>query len=202
MDDLQQRDFRGFQQEEQLWQWEDRLLKERLKELLHAFQFMENGWRMQRNHSANIQMGMKPGALWLEKIACLSPECFKKRVTQVKVAVHTVTEWSGSEGTSGSIRPSPCPSRTPRARCQSHSRFWRSSRRRLHSMCQCFLMFRRNFLCSSLCPLPLSLPVGTTEKSLTPSSLHPSFRYLLTSVRFPWASFSRGWADCTWSLYQ
>jgi len=33
-----------------------------------------------------------------------------------------------------------------------------------------FLMFRRNFLCFSLCPLPLVLSLGTTEKSLAPSS--------------------------------
>jgi len=32
------------------------------------------------------------------------------------------------------------------------------------------LMFRRNFLCFSLCPLPLVLSLGTTEKSLSPSS--------------------------------
>ena len=31
-------------------------------------------------------------------------------------------------------------------------------------------MFRRNFLCLSLCPLPLVLSLGTTEKSLAPSS--------------------------------
>jgi len=33
-----------------------------------------------------------------------------------------------------------------------------------------FLMFRRNFLCLSLCPLPLVLSLGTTEQSLAPSS--------------------------------
>ena len=33
-----------------------------------------------------------------------------------------------------------------------------------------FLMFRRNFLSLSLCPLPLVLSLGTTEKSLAPSS--------------------------------
>jgi len=56
-------------------------------------------------------------------------------------------------------------------------------RRRIHnlpgSLFQCsvtlrgkkfFLMFRRNFLCFSLCPLPLVLSLGTTEKSLAPSS--------------------------------
>ena len=33
-----------------------------------------------------------------------------------------------------------------------------------------FLMFSWNFLCSSLCPLPLVLALGTTAKSLAPSS--------------------------------
>ena len=41
-----------------------------------------------------------------------------------------------------------------------------------------FLIFRRNFLCFSLCPLPLVLSLGTTEKSLAPSSWHPPCRYL------------------------
>jgi len=34
-----------------------------------------------------------------------------------------------------------------------------------------FLMFRGNFLCFSLCPLSLLLLLGTTEKSLAPSSI-------------------------------
>jgi len=33
-----------------------------------------------------------------------------------------------------------------------------------------FLMFRRNFLCFSLCPLPLVLLLDMTGKSLAPSS--------------------------------
>jgi len=33
-----------------------------------------------------------------------------------------------------------------------------------------FLMFRQNKLCFSLCPLPVVLLLGTTEKSLDPSS--------------------------------
>jgi len=43
-------------------------------------------------------------------------------------------------------------------------------------------MFRGNLSCLSLCPLPGSLPLGTTEKSLVSSSLHPPFRYLYTLV--------------------
>ena len=33
-----------------------------------------------------------------------------------------------------------------------------------------FFRFRWNFLCSSLCPLPLVLSLGTTEEILAPSS--------------------------------
>jgi len=52
-------------------------------------------------------------------------------------------------------------------------------RSRIRTLFQCsvtlrvkklFLMFRRNFLYFSLCPLPLVLSLGTTEKSLAPSS--------------------------------
>lgn len=39
-------------------------------------------------------------------------------------------------------------------------------------------MFKWNFLCSSLCPLPLFLSLGTTEKSLFPSSWHTPLKYL------------------------
>ena len=41
-----------------------------------------------------------------------------------------------------------------------------------------FLMFRRNFLCFSLCPLPLVLSLGTTGKNLAPSFWNPPCRYL------------------------
>jgi len=41
-----------------------------------------------------------------------------------------------------------------------------------------FLMFRGNLLCVSLCLLHLVLPLGTSEKSLAPSSLHPPFKHL------------------------
>jgi len=39
-----------------------------------------------------------------------------------------------------------------------------------------------NLLCFGFCPLTLVLSLGTTEKRLAPSSLHPPFRYLHTSV--------------------
>jgi len=45
-----------------------------------------------------------------------------------------------------------------------------------------FLMFSWNFLCFSLCPLPLVLSLGTTEKSLAPSpDTHPSDIYKVPS---------------------
>ena len=47
-----------------------------------------------------------------------------------------------------------------------------------HTAQKCFLVFRGNYLCSSLCLLPLVLALGTIEKSLAPSSWHPPFRYL------------------------
>ena len=40
-----------------------------------------------------------------------------------------------------------------------------------------------NLLCFSFCPLPLVLSLGTTEKSLAPSSLHFAFSYLYTLIR-------------------
>ena len=58
---------------------------------------------------------------------------------------------------------------------------------------KCFLMFRQSLLCFSLCPLPLVLSLGSTEKSLTPSSVHPSCRYLYTLMRYPWVCSSPGW---------
>ena len=41
---------------------------------------------------------------------------------------------------------------------------------------------------SGLCPLTLVLALGTTAKSLAPSSLHPPFRYLYTLIRSPQSS--------------
>ena len=38
---------------------------------------------------------------------------------------------------------------------------------------KCFLMLRWYLLCFGLSPLPLVPALGTTEKSLAPSSLHP-----------------------------
>ena len=47
----------------------------------------------------------------------------------------------------------------------------------------CYLVFRQNRLCSSLYPLPFVVALGTTEKSLSPSSLHFPFRYFYTLIR-------------------
>lgn len=47
------------------------------------------------------------------------------------------------------------------------------------------LVFSQNFLCSSLCPLPLILSLGTTDKSVAPSSWQPPFRYSHTINQIP-----------------
>lgn len=43
---------------------------------------------------------------------------------------------------------------------------------------KCFLIFRRNLLCSHLCPVPPVPAPGTTEKRLALSSLLPPLRHL------------------------
>lgn len=45
---------------------------------------------------------------------------------------------------------------------------------------KCFLTYKGNLLCFSLGPLFLVLSLGTTEKSLSPSYLLHSFKYLYT----------------------
>ena len=93
-----------------------------------------------------------------------------------------------------SSSPTPLPSRDSYSRLHRTLSRWvlnisreGDSTTSLGSLFQCsvtlrgknfFLMFRRNFLCLSLCPLPLVLSLGTTEKSLAPSSWHPPLRYL------------------------
>lgn len=69
-----------------------------------------------------------------------------------------------------------------------------------HIVKECFLIFRWNFLYASLCPLPLALSLDTTGKSLTPSSLHPLFKYLYTMIRSPWTFYSSGWTSLSQSL--
>ena len=64
---------------------------------------------------------------------------------------------------------------------------------------KCFLMLRGNLLCFSLCPLPLVLLPGSTEKSLALSPLHPPQRYLYMLISYPivlvsWTIASPDWA--------
>lgn len=54
-------------------------------------------------------------------------------------------------------------------------------------------LFREILLFSSLWPLPLALSLGTTGKSLSLSSLHPSFRNFCTLVRSPWLFLAPNW---------
>jgi len=49
----------------------------------------------------------------------------------------------------------------------------------------CYLVFRCIFLYFGLCPLPLVLSVGTTERSLALSSLHFPFKHLQALISFP-----------------
>lgn len=73
-----------------------------------------------------------------------------------------------------------------------------SLRRRLHTFSgqcvpllthcvaqKCFLMLRQNFSCCTLCPLPLVLALATIDKNWALSSLHPLFRYLLSTESSP-----------------
>ena len=112
---------------------------------------------------------------------------FAGDVALVNSAYHRITECSGLEVTSvGHPVQPPCRSRV------TYSRLHRNSSRRGLNISRegdsttspgnlfqgsvtlrgkkFFLMFRRNFLCFSLCPLPLVLSLGSTEKSLAPSS--------------------------------
>ena len=106
---------------------------------------------------------------------------------------HRITECQGLEGTSVGhpVQPSHR-SRVTYSRLQRTLSRWVQNISRegdsttsLGSLCQCsvtlkvkkfFLMFRQNFRCFSLCPLPLVLSQGTSEESLAPSSWHPPLR--------------------------
>ena len=92
---------------------------------------------------------------------------------------HRITESQNSRGWKGPLWVTQSRlHRTPSRRGWNISREGDSTAS-LGSLFQCsvtlrgkkfLLVFRRNFLCFSLCPLPLVLSLGTTEKSLAPSS--------------------------------
>lgn len=113
--------------------------------------------------------------------------CWSYQFWDISLLYHSIVEQQNSWGWKGLSSPSAPTSAqadTPRAGCSRPcpSGSWRSPWRKSDNLCQCsfshiaqksFLMFRGNFLCSSLYPLPLVLTLSTTEKSLAPSSLHP-----------------------------
>ena len=114
---------------------------------------------------------------------------------------HRITESQNGRGWKGPLVQPSCQSRV------TYSRLHRTFSRRvlnisrekdstipLGSPFQCsvtlrgkkfFLMFSWNFLCFNLCPLPLVLSLGTTGKSLAPSSWPPPCRYLEAFLRSP-----------------
>ena len=132
-------------------------------------------------------------------------EAFRNNIHQTRPVKTETLAWSATQSQNhrmfgigrdlygSSIQPS-CRSRV------TYSRLHRTLSRRvlnisregdsttsLSSLFQCsvtlrgkkfFLISSWNFLCFSLCPLPLVLSLGTTEKSLAPSSRHPPLRYL------------------------
>ena len=100
----------------------------------------------------------------------------------------------------GSSSPTPCRSRVTYSRLHRTLSRWvlnisreGDSTTSLGSLFQCsitlrgkkfFLMFRWNFLGFSLCPLPLVLSLGTTEKSLAPSWHYVTSYYLSNQIWF------------------
>ena len=107
---------------------------------------------------------------------------------------YRITESERLEGTSGDHRVQSLLKQSPysRSRRQVSRQVLNISREGnfttpLGSLFQCsatltvkkfILMFKWNFLCSSLCSLPLVLLLGTTKKSLAPPTCHPPIRYL------------------------
>lgn len=113
-----------------------------------------------------------------------------------------ITEWLRLERISvGLLVQHPCSSRITYSRLPRPCPygFWRAPRMEtqqpLQATCarQCSITTQwrsaswclDRALCSSLFPLPLTLSLGTTEKSMTLFSLHPPFSYLYTLIRSP-----------------
>lgn len=54
-----------------------------------------------------------------------------------------------------------------------------------HTAWKCCLVLTGRPLCSSFCPLPFVLALGTTQKSLVPSSLYLPFRWVCIHCQVP-----------------
>ena len=98
------------------------------------------------------------------------------------------------------VSPSPTPlQQLPAAVAQESIQvgFGYLQRRKVHSLCvqpapelcqhasRCFSHVQAELLCSSLFPLPLVLPLGTTKKSPAPSAWLSPFRYRSALIRSP-----------------
>lgn len=119
----------------------------------------------------------------------------------IKLQNHKTHRWLRLECTLGPSGPTLCSSRDTKSRWPKIMSGWLwSSQRRLHNLfgqsapvChqpqskEVSLDVQRKLPVYRLCPLPLVLALGTTEKHLTQASLHlnPPSRYLLTLIRSP-----------------
>jgi len=111
------------------------------------------------------------------------------RVWDGRMGHHRITAWLMLEETTGSMWPNPCSSRDTQSRVPGAVSRWlleiskEETPQHLGSLChcsvthtaeKCFLVFRENILCCSLCPLPLVLALGTTDKELASVLFAPS----------------------------
>ena len=103
-----------------------------------------------------------------------------------------IPDWLRLTGTSGSNWPSLYSGRHPDQGVQGHVQValqglqGGDTTASLANLCQCtltcFLLYRKNLLCSSLCPLPLVLTLTTTEISVSLSSALSSQSQSLLSI--------------------